>query len=103
MRRWILALMALLVNLRHVLMGASLSGKIAHFGRWRYLAAFLLTDESWALSERRAIDKPISRTFYFTVALTMFFFWQTASVASGVTSRAAGPVPPVVTTRLHPS
>src|SRR5260370_12017896 len=28
---------------------------------------------------------------------------QTASVASGVTSRRAGPVPPVVTTRQHPS
>ncbi len=75
-----LALMALLVNLRHVLMGASLSVKIAHFGRWRYLAAFLLTDEGWALSERRAVDKPISRTFYFTVALTLFVFWQVSSL-----------------------
>lgn len=75
-----LALMALLVNLRHVLMGASLSGKIAHFGRLRPLAAFLLTDEAWALSERRAIDQPISRAFYFTVALTLFSFWQVASV-----------------------
>ena len=75
-----LALMALLVNLRHVLMGASLSGKIGHFGRWRYLAAFLLTDESWALSERRALQQPISRTFYFTVALTLFIFWQCSSV-----------------------
>jgi len=28
-------------------------------------------------------------------------FWQTASVASGVTSRGEGPVPPVVTTREH--
>ena len=79
-----LALMAFLVNLRHTLMGASLSGKIAHFGRLRWLAAFLLTDEAWALSERRAIDQPISRTFYFTVALTMFFFWQTASVLGTV-------------------
>ncbi len=74
-----LALMALLVNLRHVLMGASLSGKITHFGRWRYLAAFLLTDESWALSERRALGLPISRTFYFTVALTLFVCWQLSS------------------------
>lgn len=79
-----LALMAFLVNLRHTLMGASLSGKIAHFGRLRYLAAFLLTDEAWALSERRAIDRPISRTFYFTVALTMFVCWQVASVLGTV-------------------
>ena len=28
-------------------------------------------------------------------------FWHTASVASGVTSRSAGPVPPVVTIRAH--
>ena len=59
---------------------ASLSGKIAHFGRLRPQAAFLLTDEAWALSERRAIDQPISRAFYFTVALTLFGFWQVASV-----------------------
>ena len=56
----------------------------SHFGRLRWVAAFLLTDEAWALSERRAIDQPISRTFYFTVALTMFFFWQTASVLGTV-------------------
>lgn len=79
-----LALMALLVNLRHVLMGASISGKIAHFGRLRYLAAFLLTDEAWALTERRAVDKPISRTFYFTVALSLFIFWQVSSVLGTV-------------------
>ena len=79
-----LALMAFLVNLRHTLMGASLSGKIAHFGRLRWLAAFLLTDEAWALSERRAIDQPISRTFYFTVALTLFVCWQIASVLGTV-------------------
>ncbi len=30
-------------------------------------------------------------------------FWQTASVASGVTSRTAGPVPPLVTIRQQPS
>lgn len=79
-----LALMALLVNLRHTLMGASLSGKIAHFGKLRFLAAFLLTDEAWALSERRAIERPITRTFYFTVALTLFVCWQLASVAGTV-------------------
>ena len=28
--------------------------------------------------------------------------WQTFSMASGVTSRGAGPVPPVVTIRAHP-
>ncbi|PKR90039.1 branched-chain amino acid ABC transporter permease [Pleomorphomonas diazotrophica] len=79
-----LALMAFLVNLRHALMGASLSGKIAHFGRLRWVAAFLLTDEAWALSERRALDRPISRTFYFTVALTLFVCWQIASVLGTV-------------------
>ena len=29
--------------------------------------------------------------------------WATARVASGVTSRGAGPVPPVVSTRLQPA
>jgi 4-azaleucine resistance transporter AzlC len=75
-----LALMALLINLRHTLMGASLQAKVAHFGRWRFVAAYVLTDESWALSERRALGAPLTRTFYFTVALSLFVCWQIASV-----------------------
>jgi 4-azaleucine resistance transporter AzlC len=76
-----LALMALLINLRHTLMGASLQSKVTHFGRWRYFLAFVLTDESWALAERRALCRPLTRTFYFTVALTLYGFWQVATLA----------------------
>ncbi|MGG2476069.1 AzlC family ABC transporter permease, partial [Rhizobium sp. BR5] len=47
---------ALLVNLRHVLMSASIAGKLEDFRGWRkYAAMLLLTDESWALSEFRVI------------------------------------------------
>lgn len=80
----VLALTAFLINLRHTLMGASLSSKISHFGRLRYIVAFILTDEAWALTERRAVSKPITRTFYFTVALTLFVCWQIASVTGAL-------------------
>ncbi len=45
-----LALAALLINLRHVLMGASIAGKIGHFGPWRFLAVHVMADETWAVA-----------------------------------------------------
>jgi predicted branched-subunit amino acid permease len=54
----------LLINSRHVLMGASLSGKLRGFSLGRQLAAFFfLTDESWALSELRAMQTPITPAY----------------------------------------
>ena len=45
----------LLINARHILMGASLAPKTALFTPWqRFLGFFAMADENWALSERRA-------------------------------------------------
>lgn len=82
-----LALAALLINLRHVLMGASLSAKFAAFGRWRWLAAFLMTDEAWVSSERRSLSGSLSRAYYFSAALTLFCFWQAASLGGTILGR----------------
>ena len=60
-----IAFAVLLVNLRHVLMAASLAGKMERFRPWqRWLGAFLLADESWAVSERRALAQPLTPAFY---------------------------------------
>jgi predicted branched-subunit amino acid permease len=56
-----IALAVLLVNLRHVLMSASLVGKMEGFRPWqRWLGAFLLADETWATCERRALALPLT-------------------------------------------
>lgn len=50
-----LAFTALLINSRHLLLGASLGPKIADFGTRRSLVAlFWMVDEVWALAEARA-------------------------------------------------
>lgn len=67
---------ALLINLRHVLMGASLSAKLARFGRvGRYVSAFFMVDEIWAVAERRALDRPLSPAFYAGAALLLYVNW----------------------------
>ena len=52
---------ALLINARHVLMGASLAPKLGAFSLVQRLTGLhLLTDETWALAERRAMQSRLS-------------------------------------------
>lgn len=71
-----LGVTALLVNLRHVLMSASLAGKLGRFGRGgRLLAVFFLADEVWAVAERRALQGPLPPGFYGGAAATLYLSW----------------------------
>lgn len=79
-----LALAVFLVNLRHVLMGASIARKIGHFGPWRYAAAHLMTDEVWAVAERRALGRPITRAYWFGAGVFLFSAWQVATTLGAV-------------------
>ena len=79
-----LALAALLINLRHVLMGASLSAKIGSFGRLRFLAVFLMADETWAVAERRTLAQPLTPAFWFAAGIFLFLNWQVSSVLGAV-------------------
>ena len=78
---------ALLINLRHVLMGASIAGKLGAFPRWgRALAVFFLADEAWAMAERRALTYTLTPAFY--AGLVVFFylswiFWTALGAAIG--------------------
>ena len=50
-----LAFGTVLINCRHILMGASLTPKTALFSpAQRFLGFFMMADENWAMSERRA-------------------------------------------------
>ena len=76
-----LAFAVLLINLRHVLMGASLVPSMPLFRGWRrWAAAFLLTDEVWATSERRAMTKPLTPAFYLGAGGSMYVVWQIATL-----------------------
>ena len=76
------ALAAFLINLRHVLMSASLSPKLKAFrSSQKALVAFLLADEIWALSERRAAHHPLTPGFYFGTAVGFYLIWLAATVA----------------------
>jgi 4-azaleucine resistance transporter AzlC len=70
-----LAFATLLINVRHVLMGASLSPKL-QASRWQKFAAlFFLTDESWALAERRAVEHHITLTYWIAMAVVLPIAW----------------------------
>jgi 4-azaleucine resistance transporter AzlC len=66
----------LLINARHVLMGASLGPKMQVRGVQRFLAFFFLTDEAWALSERRAMERPVTGAYWAAMALVLWGNWS---------------------------
>lgn len=78
---WIgIAFAVLLVNLRHLLLSASLVRKMGRFNTWqRWLGAFLLADETWATSERRALVQPLTPAFYAGAGLTLYLAWVLAT------------------------
>jgi 4-azaleucine resistance transporter AzlC len=89
---WVLlTVTALIVNIRHVLMGASLS---RHMGgidrRWHPVMMFLMADENWAFSERRALTAPLSLSYYFGLALPMWITWTTSSIIGAIVGRSFG-------------
>jgi predicted branched-subunit amino acid permease len=63
----LLAFTALVVNIRHVLMGASIGRSMGGFSGspQKYAGMFFLTDESWAFAEQRARKGSLTPAFYF--------------------------------------
>jgi 4-azaleucine resistance transporter AzlC len=71
----------LLVNARHVLMGASLAPKMRGFSfAQRWLGFFFLTDEAWALAERRGIARSVTPAYWFACAATLPSVWIGSSI-----------------------
>jgi 4-azaleucine resistance transporter AzlC len=83
-----LATAVLLVNLRHVLMGASIGGHIRPFGKLRFLAVHVMADEVWAVAERRALSQALTPAFWFGVGTVLFLSWQAATVLGAVLGAA---------------
>lgn len=65
-----------LINARHVLMGASLAPKLARFAPWQKLVGcHFMTDETWALAERRALAQMVTPAYWFALALLLPVAW----------------------------
>lgn len=70
----------LLVNLRHLLMGATLAPRFHGVPPLRAgLALFFMTDEVWALALRRG--QALTFGYWFGVGLTLYVGWLSATVA----------------------
>lgn len=65
----------LLINARHVLMGASLAPKIRATRMQKLLGAWILTDETWAMAEHRALAAPVSPAFWLGMAVVLAPGW----------------------------
>lgn len=86
-----LAFAVYLINMRHTLMGASLAHKIEHFRPWqRWLAAFVMADEVWALAERRASQQRLTPAYYAGLGMVLYVSWATTT---GVGSIIGGLIP----------
>lgn len=80
-----------IVNVRHVLMGASLG---RHMGAipsvWRAPLMFLLVDEDWAFSERRALTQPLTTSYFLGLGLPLLATWTISSVIGAIVGRNLG-------------
>ena len=76
---------ALLVNVRHVLMGASLGRKMGAFSPWqKYLGALVMADENWAMSEARAGRTVLTPAFYAGLSIFFYLNWVAGSLAGAL-------------------
>ena len=84
---------AFVVSLRLLMYSAALSPHLAHLDRrWRALLAFLMTDQSFAMTMRLAAEgnRPHFHWHFFGAGLTLYLAWQ-ASVALGIAVGAQVP------------
>ena len=89
-----IVLATLLVNLRHMLYSASLAPSVEHLGlRWRWLLAYLLTDEAYAVSMTRVSrggEGPNRHWFILGAGFALWATWQ-VTTSLGIFLGAAVP------------
>lgn len=81
----------LLINLRHVLMGASLGPKTGLFARWqRFLTFYALVDETWAFGERRAMTRRLTPAYFGATGATLWTNWVVFTTLGAVAGSFLG-------------
>lgn len=87
----LLTFTALIINVRHVLMSASLSRHVEAIPRvWHPLLAYFLVDESWALAERRVLETPLTLAYYLGITLPLAATWWISTGVGAMLGRALG-------------
>ncbi|PWL19118.1 branched-chain amino acid ABC transporter permease [Falsochrobactrum shanghaiense] len=82
---------ALLVNLRLVLMSASIGPHVGQFTGWRKYAAILfLTDEIWAIAELKAREGRLTPIWYAGIALPFYAAWVLSSLFGALAGNTMG-------------
>jgi 4-azaleucine resistance transporter AzlC len=87
---------ACLLNLRHILYSASVAPHVRHLPRaWRWLLAYLLTDEAYAVTIAHLTDSAVPRQYkhwYFLGAgLALWSTWQLSTLAGLLLGAAVPP------------
>ena len=89
-----IVLAVLVVNARHMLYSASVAPHVAHLdARWRWLLAYLLTDEAYAIGMQRYgrdDESPRKHWFFFGAGFALWSTWQ-VTTAAGIVLGAALP------------
>ncbi|RUM26494.1 branched-chain amino acid ABC transporter permease [Rhizobium vallis] len=76
---------ALLVNIRHVLMSASIGTKMQSFSCIkRYVAMLFLADELWAMAEFRAGSTRLTPAWYAGIVAPFYLTWVGSSLAGAL-------------------
>jgi 4-azaleucine resistance transporter AzlC len=79
------------VNLRHVLYSASIARHMGQIpSKLQPLLIFVLTDEAWALLERRALGKPLTLGYYIGVAVPLWPTWFLSSCLGAFLGKELG-------------
>jgi 4-azaleucine resistance transporter AzlC len=87
----VLAFSTVLINLRHVLMSASLAPKTGTWKPWqRALGFYALADENWAMAERRAGQRTLTPSYFFGAIVPFYLAWLVCSTAGAVAGSFLG-------------
>lgn len=79
----------LTINLRHLMMGASLSRHLGEFRPWQlFLGMAFLADEIWALAERRAALGRLHPAYYAGLAGLLYANWVCWTIAGAIVGPA---------------
>jgi 4-azaleucine resistance transporter AzlC len=84
-----IAFATLLINARHILMGASLAPKMQASRASQFIGFFFLADETWALGERRALEQPVTAAYWFGMGI-LVLAWVLGSAAGALLGSLLG-------------
>ncbi|MEN3931330.1 AzlC family ABC transporter permease [Microvirga sp. W0021] len=81
----------LLINARHMLMGLSIGPKLVMSKPLRWIAVYFMSDEIWAVAEKRAQNHQVTAAYWFTLIAIFPTTWFSFSVIGALVGPLLGP------------